>query len=599
MKRWKEEFMDTKIRGKLIFSHIVIALIPFFLVGLMGIMVFMREAESNAVRHSSQMVEQVQKTMDVYISGIEKTINFLMLEIDSTIPHPLETAGAEIWDEENSPLSGVLNGVFQSHNEIAGVFFAAENDEYLSVGMSRISRDSFLNEQWYRIAMENPDSIHIISKVTGRNIVTDATYSTDDVFSVVKAVVDGNTGVPYGVLLLDVKHDIIASSIQDAIVGSEGFMFILDQENNMVYAPLNRVVYRIRPEWMEGDKKVFAAEVEKEKYELSYQESDYTGWKIVSVTPYKEIVGGINAILIIYIGVFVLTFIIVLLVAVKMSDVITRPIIELRNLMKKTEQGDFTVRFEGSYKDEISELGRRFNHMIQRIQELIQKVYEEQEYKRQAELRVVQEQFKPHFLYNTLDTIGWMAREHHADDIVHMVDALTNVFRISLSKGKDYVSLKEEIKYITNYLYIQKIRYGAKVQYEVEFDENCGNVYVPKLILQPLVENAIYHGLKMKRGMGHLNVRVVMLEKKVLLEVVDDGQGMPPEKVKELTVALNDSDRIEETQSFGLFYIKERLRIRYGGDFSVSIQSQEGEGTRISILIPGKGEEQHEKENSV
>lgn len=600
MRRWKEEFMDTKIRGKLIFSHIVIALIPFFLVGLMGIMVFMREAERNAVRHSGQMVEQVQKTMDVYISGIEKTINFLMLEIDASIPHPLETAGAEIWDEENSPLSDVIQGVFQSHSEIAGVFFAAENDEYLSVGMSRISRDSFRNEQWYRIAMEDPETIHIISKVTGRNIVTDATYSTDDVFSVVKAVVDGNTGLPYGVLLLDVKHDIIASSIQDAIVGSEGFMFILDQENNMVYAPLNRVVYRIRPEWMESGRKVFAAEVEKEKYQLSYERSDYTGWKTVSVTPYKEIMGSIHAILVVYICVFGITFGIVLLVAVKLSDVITKPIIELRNLMKRTEQGDFSVRFEGAYRDEISELGRRFNHMMQRIQELIQRVYQEQEYKRRAELRVVQEQFKPHFLYNTLDTIGWMAREHHAEDIVHMVDALTNVFRLSLSKGKDYVSLTDEIKYITNYLYIQKIRYGAKVQYEVEFDEKCKTVYVPKLILQPLVENAIYHGLKMKRGKGHLKVRVAMLpEEKVLLEVVDDGQGMSREKVEELTKALNDSGTAEENQSFGLFYIKERLRIRYGGEFSVNIESQEGEGTRISLLIPGKGEEQYEKEDSL
>lgn len=599
MKKWKEKFMDTKIRGKLIYSHILIALIPFCLVGIMGVIISMREAKSNVLRHSEQMAEQVQKTMDVYISSIEKSINFLMHGVDSSMTYPLEEEGESDWNEENSFMSQLFAGLVQSHSEIAGVFFAAENDEYLSMGMSRISRDSFKKEQWYQIAMEQPDTIHIISKVTGRNIITDATYSTDEVFSVAKAVVDEESGTPYGVLLLDIKHDIIVSSIQDAIVGSGGFMYILDSDNNVVYAPLNRVVYRIHPEWMENGEKAFTVEIDNEKYQLSYQESDYTGWKIVSVSPYQEIMGSANQMLVVYICVFILSLGIVLLITMRLSDVITRPIIELRNLMKRTEQGDFSVRFEGSYKDEVSELGRRFNHMMERIQELIQRVYEEQEHKREAELRVIQEQFKPHFLYNTLDTIGWMAREHQAYDIVHMLDALTNVFRIGLSKGKDYVSLEEEVKYVTNYLYIQKVRYGSKVEYEINFDESCGQVCVPKLILQPLVENAIYHGLKMKRGVGHLKVNVKAVPgQKVLLQVSDDGRGMTQERVEELTRILNRPGRGEENQSFGLFYIKERLRIRYGDAFSVQVESREGEGTSVFILIPEKVEGHYEKKDT-
>lgn len=596
MRKWKEKFMDTKIRGKLIYSHILIALIPFFLVGILGVIISMKEAKNNVLRHSEQMAEQVQRTMDLYISSIEKNINFLIQGIDSSVSYQDKKRGEPGLDQKEL-ISQLFQGIIQSHNEIAGVFFAAEDDEYLGMGMTRISRDSFKNEQWYQIAMDQPEMIHIISKVTGRNIVSDASYSSDDVFSIVKAVIDEETGMPCGVLLLDVKHDIIADSIQDATVGSGGFMYILDWDNNMVYAPLSRVVYRIRPEWIHSGEDVFTAEVEGQKYQISYRESDYTGWKIVSVSPYQEIMGSVNQMMIMYICVFILTLGIVLIVTVKLSDVITRPIIELRNLMKKTEQGDFSVRFEGSYKDEVSELGRRFNHMMERIQELIEKVYEEQEYKRRAELRVIQEQFKPHFLYNTLDTIGWMAREHKAYDVVHMLDALTTVFRIGLSKGRDYVSLEDEVKYVTNYLYIQKMRYGEKVQYEIDFDETCKEVYVPKLILQPLVENAIYHGLKMKRGVGHLKVKAVSApDQKVLLEVEDDGQGMSRNKVEELTRVLNQPGN-EENQSFGLFYIKERLRIRYGEAFSVNIESREGEGTRVIILIPGKVDGHYEEEN--
>ena len=179
-----------------------------------------------------------------------------------------------------------------------------------------------------------------------------------------------------------------------------------------------------------------------------------------------------------------------------------------------------------------------------------------------------------------------MAREHSAYDIVHLVDALTNVFRISLSKGKDYITIEEEIRYISNYLYIQKIRYGPKVQYEIQVEEDCMNVILPKMILQPLVENSIYHGVKMKNGDGHLKVIGKAEGDWVSLEVWDDGKGMKDETVGELSRLLNEPGEAGRNRSFGLFYIKERLRIRYGEQFQVLVESKEGQGTRIVVRIP-------------
>lgn len=583
----RDKFMNIRIRAKMIYSYILMALIPFCVLGVLGVTISTREAEKNVTQHTTQMVGQIQQTIDIYINSIEKTANMLIQAVEPMHLNEIQSSEDPDWEKYRETLSTVCLAAAETHKEIAGIFFATENDLYVGTRMSRISRDSFAKEKWYQAAKENPEEMQIISNVTGRNIMTDAAYSIDDVFSIVKAVNDPDTGEMVGVLLFDIKHDIISSAIKNATIGENGFVYVLDSGNHVVYTPKNAVVYRIRPEWFRKVLEPLTVKIKGEKYQLSYQQSEYTGWKIVSVFSWQEIMSSVNMLLVLFGTLLVVTLLLVLFVAVKISETITKPIIKLRNLMKQTESGNLTVRFHGDYQDEIGDLGRNFNQMLEKIQELLEQVYEEQENMRQAELKVVQEQFKPHFLYNTLDTIGWMAREHSAYDIVHLVDALTNVFRISLSKGKDYITIEEEMRYISNYLYIQKIRYGSKVLYEVSVDPLCEKEEIPKLILQPLVENAIYHGVKMKRGDGHLNVRASMAgERQIVLEVQDDGKGMRIEKVKELEAMFNEPGSAEENRSFGLFYVRERLRIRYGDGFCVRVESREDQGTRIAIFIP-------------
>lgn len=594
MKYWKQRFMNMKIRDKMINSYIFIALIPFCFVGVLGILISTREAQRSVNQHTAQLVGQIQQTTDIYISSIEKTANMLIQITESMPLNEIPSDQDRRWYAYESALQNRFEVVADTHDEIAGIFFATEHDMYVGTKMSRISRDLFTEEVWYQKAAAHPGEMQIISNVTGRNIVTDADYSIDDVFSLMKTVEDPRTGERMGVLLFDVKHEIISSAIQDANIGEQGFVFVLDEQNHIVYAPTNKIVYRIRPEWLQDGSEPITAVIDGEKYQIRCQKSDYTGWKVVSVSSYREIMSSVNTMLVMFAGVLVVTLLIVFIVAMKISESITKPIVKLRNLMKETEKGNLSVRFEGNYQDEVSELGHRFNQMLKRIQELMDEVYREQEHKRKAQLKVVQEQFKPHFLYNTLDTIGWMAREHSAYDIVHLVDALTNVFRISLSKGKDYITIDEEMKYISNYLYIQKIRYGPKVQYEISVEEECRTVMLPKLILQPLVENSIYHGVKMKSGDGHLKISASLADGWVNLEVWDDGKGMEVEQAKELSRLLNEPDAAGKNRSFGLFYIKERLRIRYGEQFQVLVESKEGLGTRIMIRIPEEYQGEHE-----
>ncbi len=584
----KTGYRITKIRTRLILSQIFIALIPFVLVGIVGIMVSIREARKNVTQRTSQTVTQVSQTLDTYLEDLDKLV---LTVSDEIVDADLEGNS----EEETGRVIRTMQNIMGRYDEIAGMLYADSNDGYISTGMTRVSRDSFQKENWYKAALEDTDKSHMISTVTGRNIATDVGYSVDDVFSIVKAVKDRESGRVKGVLLMDIGHSIISSAIRDSQLGGEGFVFVLDDENHMVYTPINSVVYRIRPQWLTNEDETLTVDIGNGRYLVRFKKSDMTGWKTVSVTSYDELMGDFNRMIGVYTAVLLATLLLVQYLSLRVSDNITRPIKRLRDLMINTEEGNLSLRFESDSHDEISDLGMSFNHMIERIQELLDRVRLEEDQKRKAELKIVQEQFKPHFLYNTLDTINWMAREHGAKDIVSLVDALTNVFRISLSHGKENITIKEEINYISSYLYVQKTRYEDKLLFEIDADDDCMQTKVPKLILQPLVENAIYHGIKLKRGTGHINISVHRIEDCICMSVADDGKGMDESTRDSLRDLLKTGERSEEVsaddnQSFGLFYVKERLQQRYGNDYRVEVESTQDIGTRISIYIPGAEE---------
>lgn len=581
----KDLLLNVSLRTRMLLSNIVVALIPFLMFSIVSGSIFLDHAQKTAEEHSVQLIHQVSNSMDVYVETIEKMVNYIQLELQDTPFFTMESEGASGWDSETAYIRSVLENVANSHREVAGIFIATKEDLYVSTGMSRISRDPFQNERWYREASENPEEIQLISVVTGRNIVTNRSYSIDDVFSLAKAVQDPETGEVLGVILLDIRHDIIQSSINGVTIGEKGFVFVMDQEDNIVYTPVNGIVYRVNPKWVKAMEPM-SVQIQGGSYQIRSELSPYTGWRTVGVFSMDEVMSSVNTIVYILFTCVIISLVLVVIVSFKFSRTLTNPIFKLKRLMKQAESGDLTVRFNFQHNDEIGELGQSFNHMIARIDQLIQMVYVEQENKRTAEMKSLQEQIKPHFLYNTLDTISWMARDYDAEDIVRLVDALTNMFRIGLSHGKDIITVKEEITHVSNYLYIQKIRYKDKLNYVIHVDESLYAVEVPKLILQPLVENAIYHGVKAKRGGGTITITGVPEGENLVFTVQDDGAGMLQEKVEELNRRMSERSVLDEKKSFGLFYIRERIQLCYGTGYGVHVESALGEGTRVTITLP-------------
>lgn len=581
----KDLLLNVSLRTRMLLSNIVVALIPFLMFSIVSGSIFLDHAQKTAEEHSVQLIHQVSNSMDVYVETIEKMVNYIQLELQDTPFFTMETEDAPGRESETDYIRSVLENVANSHREVAGIFIATKEDLYVSTGMSRISRDPFQNERWYREASENPEEIQLISVVTGRNIVTNRSYSIDDVFSLAKAVQDPETGEVLGVILLDIRHDIIQSSINGVTIGEKGFVFVMDQEDNIVYTPVNGIVYRVNPKWVKAMEPM-SVQIQGGSYQIRSELSPYTGWRTVGVFSMDEVMSSVNTIVYILFTCVIISLVLVVIVSFKFSRTLTNPIFKLKRLMKQAESGDLTVRFNFQHNDEIGELGQSFNHMIARIDQLIQMVYVEQENKRTAEMKSLQEQIKPHFLYNTLDTISWMARDYDAEDIVRLVDALTNMFRIGLSHGKDIITVKEEITHVSNYLYIQKIRYKDKLNYVIHVDESLYAIEVPKLILQPLVENAIYHGVKAKRGGGTITITGVPEGENLVFTVQDDGAGMLQEKVEELNRRMSERSVLDEQKSFGLFYIRERIQLCYGKGYGVHVESTLGEGTRVTITLP-------------
>ncbi len=278
-----------------------------------------------------------------------------------------------------------------------------------------------------------------------------------------------------------------------------------------------------------------------------------------------------------------------------LSKSIYTPIKKLHDVTTTITKNDLQALVTSDNIDEITELGMSFNIMIGRIKELLASKIKEQENLKKAELRALQAQINPHFLYNTLDTIVWMAEAKKTDQIIEIVSALSRFFRISLSKGMDWITIGEEVERTRSYLIIQKMRYRDIMDFKIEVDEEVSNNTILKLILQPLVENAIYHGIKNKRQGGTIIVRTKRKgENEVLLEVEDDGIGFTPEKLAQLRAELNDdSGDIRLESGFGIGNVNKRIRLYYGGQYGLTVKSEYNTGTCVTLVIPARTDDEN------
>lgn len=285
----------------------------------------------------------------------------------------------------------------------------------------------------------------------------------------------------------------------------------------------------------------------------------------------------------------VIAFVAVLLLIVFISHYIplsiSRPITELVEVTQQVSQGNLQVRSHVNTGVEAKQLSESLNTMIDKINALLEQVKKEQIRIRKAEFELLQAQINPHFLYNTLDTIIWLAESDEQKQVVHMVESLSDFFRTSLNQGKDIISIKEEIQHVRSYLEIQQMRYQDILEYEIDVPEEFYQNTIPKITVQPLVENALYHGIKNKRGKGKITVRGYREDSFFILEVRDNGIGMQTERLVQVRNALLYK-QLAESKVYGLYNVNERIRLNCGEEYGLRLSSTYQEGTTVKILLP-------------
>jgi len=322
---------------------------------------------------------------------------------------------------------------------------------------------------------------------------------------------------------------------------------------------------------------------------LTYCSIPYTPqWKLCVLASeaamYKESRAVSQSIITIWLIILILS----LFVCIALAHSLTQPLARLRQAMDAVEAGQLETRYQPKGHDEVAALGRSFSAMLGRIRALLNQVSHEQGAKHAAELRALQAQINPHFIYNTLDTLQWKALAHNAHEVADITAALSSFFRISLSEGREFITLNEEVEHTYHYLFIQQVRYANRLSFDIDLDPEMDKVLVPKLILQPLVENSLQHGIKPVSYNGHIDVRICRENDQIHICVKDNGAGMEADHLLALQKHIDASD---PSLGYGLYNITERLRVRYGAAFHIFISSRKNEGTQIDLYLPYESKE--------
>lgn len=385
-------------------------------------------------------------------------------------------------------------------------------------------------------------------------------------------------------VFMDIRFSNIASYVDDVGIGQHGYCFIQDTEGNLVYHPQQQLIYSGLKEEMTGELKGLPdGSHTRSNVIYTIHTLENCNWRVVGVSYVDELITGrVEGMIRICVTLLLLVLVTAVLVGILLSRTFARPAKRLMGAMEAFEQEAENFQFAAVRgTSEISALSDSFGHMVVRIQKLMEQVRQEEITLRKTELNALQAQINPHFLYNTLDSIAWMCEEDRTKEAVEMVNALARLFRISISRGHELITLEREVEHAKSYLKIQNYRYKNQFTYEFDVEESCLSYLCNKITLQPIIENAIYHGIDRMVDEGCIQIRIEEEENAIRMTVTDNGVGMTKEQCQEI-LHREAGDRT----GIGIKNVNDRIRIYFGEEYGLHITSELDEGTCVEIRIP-------------
>lgn len=578
---------------------VFVASILFLAISAIGVYAYFlaaNQAVEKVIETQLGLVRQVSNNFDYILNDLSNISSLIIF--DHNFQKELKEISVDR-SELSYDLRVLLDRILATKTYIAMITIYGYNGLVYSTGSGFTSNQvvpfaDFQNNPIYLKALKLNGDIGVEFFHNDPPVVTDNRRRRILMYRMIKDINQYNN---LGVLLLWIDEEKI-HSIYRANIPDESSAFIVDQNGVIVsHSDPTHIQERILGQpyykFLKEQNGSAILNINNQKTLFTFSTSMETGWKVVTLTPSAILSERISWLASVIIAMGIICYILLFCLSLFITSIITDPLKQLLESIKKVRAGDFSQQVRFTNEDEIGELGRGYNGMISYIKDLIERVYKLQIREREAELNALQAQINPHFLYNTLDTIFWKAERNQVPEISEMVLALSRIFRLSLNRGNELTTVAQEQELVQEYLKLQQMRFQRKLTYDIDIDPKLLDKKIPKLIIQPFVENAIIHGIEELESGGHLQINGRLEQERMIFTITDNGVGMDDQKINDI-LARNPNQQENPVGVSGGYAIKnvlERLELYYSSNHELKFTSTPGKGTTVTINIPATLEE--------
>lgn len=578
-------FNNFKIRNKLLFAFMLLIFVPITFVSVLSNLKTSEIIEKQIIESTTQAFEQVNTFISYRLDAVKEVSSILYLnkDIQRIMGKGYDNYPILEQIDDHSKLVEIINSVQNSKDVFSIRMYIDNGSIYSNEGFTFINEDTVKDTEWYKNVLAGKGAVYWRPTYD----YNASSKGNQKIISCVRTInSDGFSGRSLGAISVDVSEESIYAIIKQVSSSWYGELFLIDSEGNII-SSLDRASVGTNI----SDQKVFAeisnldTGYKKINYEnkssiLYSRQLELTGWQLVAIIPLKEILLPSKQVLNYLLAIIIFVTLIAVTVAFYISNGITKRINQLIKNMKKIEKENWDVNISIDSNDEIGVLQKHFNYMVSHIKRLIREKYQGEIDKKNAELKALQAQINPHFLYNTLDMVNWLSYKYNAQDISSIIENLAKFFKISLSNGRDIIPIRDEITHVRIYLDIQNKRFGDSITAVFDVSKEIEELSTVKLILQPIVENAILHGIQEKEDKtGVISITGRVENNKVILVVKDDGIGIEEASLKGL---LHNN----KSKGYGVKNVNERIRLYFGEDNGLFYESIPGKGTKVTLVFP-------------
>ena len=571
---------NLSIQSSIFMYFTVTAIIAIALISLIIFQRFTNSLNATIIEENSGIVGQLGESVDSYLRNAMKVSDSIYYNVIKNT------------DISNDDIKKGMNLIYVNNdNMIDDIALISGKGELIeSMPALRLKDNSdVLEKDFFKKSMAESEYINF-SMPHIRDLFDRNENSYSWVISLSRAVEVTDEGkATQALLLINLNYRYFEEIFSNVNLGNGGYVYLTNDRGDIIWHPKQNEIYSGR---FNEDNKYAATlkdgitveNLRGKNITLNVRTIGYTGWKLVGVTPSAAL--GIDGIKFRFFVLFVADLFLFLLAMINafISDKISNPIKSLDGSVREIESGNLDVEIVPSGSYEVEHLGKSIKNMLGRIKVLMSDLVAEHNAKRKSEFDTLQSQINPHFLYNTLDIIVWMIENENSDKAVNIVTALAKFFRISLSKGKNIITVKDEVEHVRNYLMIQNMRFKNRFEYSIDVDEKVLSYSSLKLMLQPLVENAIYHGMEFMDGDGEIDVKVFKEDNSLYFTITDNGLGMSEDMVE--TLLNKDFVPSKKGSGIGVKNVNERIKLYFGSEYGLKVESEPDEGTKITIHLP-------------